>query len=82
MVCATSWGKAVRAYMSTGVEVGHELFGSDPGELVFECFEFFPEGLNIIERDLDGAVVDFAGASIFRCSSHVLRCPCLDRYAS
>ena len=50
----------MRAYMSTGVEVGHELFGSDPGELVFECFEFFPEGLNIVERDLDSVAVDFA----------------------
>jgi len=38
-------------------EVRHDLFGSDPLETVFERFEFLSEGFDVVERDLDGAVV-------------------------
>ena len=41
-------------------KVRHELFSSDSVEVVFERFEFLPQGLYVVERDLDGAVVDFA----------------------
>ena len=40
-------------------EIGHELFSGDPVEVVFKHFEFLLEGLEVVERDLDGAVVDF-----------------------
>jgi len=41
-------------------EIGHELFSTDPVEVVFERFEFLPEGLNVVEWDLDSAVIYFA----------------------
>jgi len=43
-----------------GGEVGHELFSSDPIEVVFKCFKLLPEGLYVVEWDLYGAVVGFA----------------------
>ena len=51
-------------------EVG---LSDDPVEVAFECFEFLPESLDVVERNLDSAV-DVG------CSSHVLRFPCLDRH--
>ena len=44
-----------------GGEARHERFSADPVEVVFEPLVFLPEGLNVVEWDLDGTVVDFAG---------------------
>lgn len=41
-----------------GGEAGRELFSSVG--VVFEPCEFLPEGLHVVEWDLDGAVIDFA----------------------
>ena len=45
-----------------GGEARHERFSADPVEVVFEPLGFLSEGLNVVERDLDGTVtvVDFA----------------------
>jgi len=62
-VCTTAGGG------QCGGEARHEPSTGDPVEVVLERFEFLPEGICVVERDLNGAVVDFAEGILFCGSS-------------
>ena len=57
----------------------NHLCSGNPIE-VFKPFEFLPEGVDVVERDLGSAVVLDPAKGVHFCRpSHVLHYPCLDR---